>query len=134
VKYRLQQTVARYNTFSTYWSRILKEIEEGKYQRDVFRATLHEKERFGQFKEQKAAEKSPPDPFSVLYGQFVEARKKCNESVTGLSLETFRKTMTTQLQALKQKTPSANFKFQVAVEGGKTKIKAIPLTQTKPPK
>jgi hypothetical protein len=122
IKYRLSQTIARYNTFSTYWNRILKEIEDGRYQRDVFRATLHEKERSG-------PPPVPPkaDPYKALYAEFLAARKQCNEPVTGLTLEGFRKTMTAQLTALKQKTPAAaSFRFQVAVEGGKTKIKAIP--------
>src|SRR5207245_1285762 len=36
LKFRYQQTVARYNAFTTYWDRVLREIEDGKYERDVF--------------------------------------------------------------------------------------------------
>lgn len=38
--------------------------------------------------------------------------------------------MDQQLQKLKEKSKGASYKFQVAVEGGKSKIKAI--RQTKP--
>jgi len=42
-RFRFQQIVQRYNTFGSYWQRILREIENGTYKRDVLRA----KKRFG---------------------------------------------------------------------------------------
>ncbi|MFH1263344.1 MAG: MXAN_5187 C-terminal domain-containing protein [Pseudomonadota bacterium] len=132
LRFRIEQLVARHNSFSQYWNRILKEIEDGKYRRDIFRANLHDKER-SQPKAKVVSEiPKLQDPYEVLYNQYVNARKKCNESLAGLTLEAFRKSMSAQLQVLKQKTPQSSFKFQVAVEGGKTKIKAIPQTTAKP--
>jgi hypothetical protein len=143
LKFRVQQTIARFNTFSTYWNRILKDIEEGRHRRDVFRATIHEKERFGKWKEEKAAGVAAKaseaaggasDPMAALFEQYVDARKQTNESLAGLTLDAFKKSMNSQLTALKQKVPAGNFRFQVAVEGGKTKIKAIPQQPPKPAK
>lgn len=134
LKFRLQQTVARYNTYSTYWNRILKDIEEGRYQRDVFRATLHEKSRFEKWKDDKAFAAAPAqlpaDPFAALFDQYIAARKKCNESVAGLKLEDFKKSMDQQLEKLKEKSKGARYQFQVAIEGGKSKIKAIRQTKS----
>jgi hypothetical protein len=45
LKFRYQQSVARYNTYTTYWDRILREIEEGRYVREVFKAKIHEHDR-----------------------------------------------------------------------------------------
>lgn len=42
-RFRFQQIIQRYNTFSSYWIRIMREIENGTYRRDVLRA----KKRFG---------------------------------------------------------------------------------------
>jgi hypothetical protein len=42
-RFRFQQIVQRYNTFGSYWQRIMREIENGTYKRDVLRA----KKRFG---------------------------------------------------------------------------------------
>jgi len=42
-RFRFQQIIQRYNTFSSYWQRIMREIENGTYKRDVLRA----KKRFG---------------------------------------------------------------------------------------
>ena len=39
LRFRFQQIVARYNTFTSYWMRIARQIEEGRYKRDVLRAT-----------------------------------------------------------------------------------------------
>lgn len=43
LRFKLQQVVSRYNTFGMYWQRILREIENGTYKRDVARAA----KRFG---------------------------------------------------------------------------------------
>lgn len=38
LKFRFQQIVQRYTTYTTYWRRITRQIEEGTYKRDVLRA------------------------------------------------------------------------------------------------
>jgi hypothetical protein len=38
LRFRLQQLIQRHTTFTTYWRRIGRQIEEGTYQRDVVRA------------------------------------------------------------------------------------------------
>ncbi|MEQ9324777.1 MAG: hypothetical protein RIF41_36765, partial [Polyangiaceae bacterium] len=42
-KFKFQQIIQRYNTYSQYWSRILREIEKGTYKRDIVKAA----KRFG---------------------------------------------------------------------------------------
>jgi hypothetical protein len=123
LNFRIQQAIAKYNTYATYWNRILREIEEGRYTRDVFRAKLHDQER-GQLK------KDPPkaeDAMATLFNEYLEARKKCNETTKGLTFEGFRKSMTAQMEALKEKARGREVKFQVVTESGKTKIRAIPV-------
>jgi len=46
IRFRFQQIVQKYNTFSSYWIRICREIENGTYKRDIIRA----KKRFGEQK------------------------------------------------------------------------------------
>src|SRR5688500_802287 len=38
LKFRFNQVVQRYTTYTTYWRRITRQIEEGTYKRDVLRA------------------------------------------------------------------------------------------------
>ncbi len=38
LRFRINQLVARMNTYENYWNRITRQMEEGTYQRDVFKA------------------------------------------------------------------------------------------------
>jgi len=44
MRFKLQTTIQRYNTYQQYWARIVREMENGTYQRDLGRAAA----RFGQ--------------------------------------------------------------------------------------
>ncbi|MBI2395904.1 MAG: hypothetical protein HYV09_40445, partial [Deltaproteobacteria bacterium] len=57
-RFKFQQIIQRYNTFSSYWMRILREIENGTYKRDVLRA----KKRFGIDATKPNAPVEPPKP------------------------------------------------------------------------
>ena len=131
-RFRFQQTVARYNVYTTYWDRVLREIEEGRYQRDVFRAKIHETAR--REPASSAPKKdSPRDMVAELFETYVAARKAAKEGVDGLTLEKFRKTVVTQVEVIRKKTGAPGVHFRVVTEGGKAKIKAIPRVEKKPP-
>lgn len=57
-RFRFQQIIQRYNTFNSYWTRILREIENGTYKRDVLRA----KKRFGTAGRKEAARDGTSEP------------------------------------------------------------------------
>ncbi len=127
LRFKLQQTIARYTALSNYWDRVLRQIEEGTYTRDVFRAKLHEKDRTVGPKKaavSKAAMEKP-DAIATLFDKYVSAKKKCNENTDKLSIETFRKSITSQVQALKKKSQTTNVRFKVVTEDGKTRIRAF---------
>ena len=44
-KFRINQLVAKLNTYENYWNRVSKQIEEGTYHRDVFKAKFRAKQR-----------------------------------------------------------------------------------------
>jgi hypothetical protein len=129
IKFRYQQLVSRYNTYTLYWDRVLREIEEGRYQRDVFRARLHGIEK-------KPSEAAPPpqgsapatkaDPMAVLFDRYRAERTKCGEPTAGLALDAFRKQLAAQIDALKKKTGAAGVRVQVTTENGKARIKLVP--------
>lgn len=45
LKFKRDSIIAQFNTLSQHWNRILKQIEDGTYQRDIFRMRLKDKER-----------------------------------------------------------------------------------------
>jgi hypothetical protein len=127
-KFRFQQLVARYNTFTTYWDRVLREIEEGTYQRDVFKWKIHHEDR--EEKKEASAKANPKakpqaDPLQALYNSYLAEKKKNNEEVKSLSYDKFKTQMAAQLETLKKRTGNANLKLVAVTEGGKAKIKAL---------
>ena len=140
-KFKLNAIVARYNTMRTYWDRTLREIEEGRYKRDVFKAHLHERERAEKTGGQKeplsanaASSKNtskPSDPMQQIFDQYMNLRQKTGESTSGLSVDKLSATLQKQAVAIKQKYNCNSVSFKVTVEDGKTKIKAIPKSTNK---
>ena len=129
LNFKLNSLTARYNTFLQYWIRIVRQIEDGTYQRDQFRAQLKQKLASpttppGQSdKEERAA---PAEGFQQVYSQYIEAKKKCKEDISSLSLEKLANTLQRQIPQIKEKYKCKDVDFKVVIEGGKTKLKAIP--------
>ncbi|MBN2223341.1 MAG: hypothetical protein JW765_01555 [Deltaproteobacteria bacterium] len=47
LKFKRDSIIAQFNTLTQHWNRILKQIEDGTYQRDVFKMRLKDRERGG---------------------------------------------------------------------------------------
>jgi hypothetical protein len=70
LRFRFQTLVQRFTTYQTYWGRIIRQIEEGTYKRDLIRA-----QRLGRKLEQPAAaaaEEAPPDPMELTDDDIAE--------------------------------------------------------------
>ena len=59
LRFRLNQLVARMNTYETYWTRICRQMEDGTYHRDLFMARYRSRARKDQRPEEAAEEKAP---------------------------------------------------------------------------
>lgn len=122
-KFRLSSLVARYNSYQTYWDRMVKEIDEGRSRRDRFRQKniieVQEKETA----KPKAASN---DPMQLLYDQYVKLKVKNKESVAGLSPDKLAGVIKQQAGEIKKRFNVTKVSFKVVSEGGKTKIKAVP--------
>lgn len=125
LKFQLQQCVSRYNTYSTYWDRILREMEEGTYKRDVFKTNLHEKtrkEKTGPVKPVSSEQDSKPkDIYESLFNEYKELRKQLKQDVKNLSLDTFKTQLKSKIGDLENKGDS--FSFKVVQENKEIKIK-----------
>jgi len=58
LRFRINQLVAKFNTYQNYWARILRQIEEGTSHRDLFKARYRSKAH----QEQEAPPPAPPPP------------------------------------------------------------------------
>ncbi len=125
LKFQLQQCVARYNTFCTYWDRVLKQMEEGTYQRDIFKANLHEKERKGKSRpgNLQKSEEQTNDIYQNLFDQYKELRKQLKHDTTALSFDSFKNQLKKKMDSSGVKDSS--YSFKVVQENKEIKIKLL---------
>ena len=64
-----------------------------------------------------------------MYDEFVELKKKCGESVEGLTYEKFAAKLKQNRDQLVAKFACKAVKFQVYVKDGKAALKATPVKQ-----
>lgn len=131
LNFRYKTVVARYNSYKTYWDRIMREIEEGRYVRDLFKMKLHDRQKVtappapaAQSSTRGNEIRSDEDLMKRVYEEYADARRRTNEppvkyeSVAGL--------LAKQIPTIKEKYKCSSVDFKVVVEDGKAKLKAVP--------
>jgi hypothetical protein len=129
LRFKFNNLRARFFSFKRHWDETLRKIEDGTYERHVFKAELHERERSEKRKakagkKKGAAAAEAEAPAEDLFGAYLAAREKCGQGAKGLTPESFQRMLKTQEAAIREKTGCKAVKFRVVVEGGKTKLKA----------
>ncbi len=152
LRFRIQTIFARLISYERLWDRTLREIEEGTYRRDVFKAKL----RIGARKPEPPKEvppeaveptiadasrpppparfsQPPPAPPAVsdenlrrLYHTYLRAREQCGESIAGLSFDSVASKIRSQVPTLLEKHKARSVEFKVVIKGGKAVLKAVP--------
>ncbi len=133
LKFRINTMFAKLISFERVWDRTLREIEEGTYKRDVFKAKLHMRERDGKKKDGKAGPASSQQAPEItetqlrkLYDTYLVARQRCGEPTDGISFESVATRIRAQVPQLMEKHKARNIEFKVVIKGGKAVLKAIP--------
>jgi hypothetical protein len=125
LKFRIQTQFAKLISFERMWDRTLREMEEGTYKRDVFKAKLrqiHEKPR----ERPATAPEIPEDKLRRLYDTYLVARQRCGEPTEGISFESVASRIRAQVPQLLEKHKAKNIEFKVVIKGGRAVLKAIP--------
>ena len=129
LKFKINTMFARLIAFERMWDRTLREIEEGTYKRDLFKAKLHAKDRDkGEKKPAKAPEapQIPDDKLRKLYDTYLVARQRCGEPTDGISYESVASRIRQQVPQLLEKHKARNIEFKVVIRAGRAVLKAIP--------
>jgi hypothetical protein len=128
LKFRLHTLFAKLISFERMWDRTLREIEDGTYHRDVFKAKMHanREERQKAAKGQAASFHISDDKLRKLYETYVVARQRTGESVAGLTFDAVASKIRAQVPELLQKHKASNVEFKVVIKGGKAVLKAVP--------
>lgn len=119
LRFRLQSISSRFNSYCSYWDRIQRLIDEGKYERHTSRI-----QRFAQMKssEQETVQASPPaDPVDSLYQELVAAHQSCQ--LRPPNRDQVASFLAKQEAAIKQRFGDKLVDFVVVTEDGKPKIK-----------
>jgi hypothetical protein len=130
LKFKVNTLFAKLISFERMWDRTLREIEEGTYKRDVFKAKL----RSGGREEPRTGPIRPTGPsisdanLRRLYDTYLVARKRCGESTDGLTFDSMASRIRSQVPELMQKHKAKNIEFKVVIKGGKAILKAVPHT------
>src|SRR2546428_1402087 len=130
LKFKINALSAKLISLGRMGDRPLREIEEGTYKRDVFRAKLRSQDRDAAGPNRPAA----PGPtisdatLRRLYDTYLVARQRCGESNVGLSFDSMASRIRSQVPELMQKHKAKNIEFKVVIKGGKAVLKAVPHT------
>jgi hypothetical protein len=126
-RFKFNNLRARFFAFRRHWDRILREIEEGRYERHLFKANLRERERV------ERTRSRPPDAASEKQGgedvfeSYLSARQACGQGTAGITREKLDALMEKQSARLRAKSGCQDVKFRVVVEKGKAKLKVSPV-------
>lgn len=132
LKFRINTLFAKLISFERMWDRTLREIEDGTYKRDVFKAKLHQKERVEPGEKKTVAAPAAPeisdDKMRRLYDTYLVARQRTGEPTDGISYESVASRIRAQVPQLMEKHKAKNIEFKVVIKGGKAVLKAVPHT------
>ena len=127
LRFRFSSLCSRYQAMKRQWCEVLRQMEQGTYARHRFRAQLHERER----SEAEAAPAPPaasaavPSPFACLFEEYRSALASCGQEHASLTPEKLERALAQQRQVLRERFGDAEFRFRVAIENGRAKLKAV---------
>ena len=139
-KFKKDSVIAQFNSYNQYWNRILRQIEEGTYVRDVFKADYRdrvkiESSKSGGTTQQKSVEpkKSAEQPggsgskgLEDVFNNLINMKKRLGESTTNISYDVISSNLEKQTIAIKKKYNVSRVDFTVEEKDGKAIIKALP--------
>jgi hypothetical protein len=155
LKFRILTLHARFIAYERMWQRSAREKEEGTYRRDLLRARRSARSTKGTAATgSKAAATTPrpqpaappsgaglqvPAPASgagvpgltdaqlrALHADYVDAKRRCNEDVSKLTLDALAKSVARQVPDLVQRFKGRPVDFRVVVKDGRAVLKASP--------
>lgn len=129
VRFRLQNLNSRLQSLAAYWDRVLREIEEGRYQRHLTHMKLAARQAQGKGSTPtvgKPPELSPLplDPVDKVYQELVKAHAGCQTPAP--KREQVADFLQRQADAIRQRFGDRAVEMTVVVEAGKPKIRVRP--------
>ena len=118
-RFRMRMLSHRYQSFNTYWERVLKQKENGTYRRDVKLAEQREQSR-KELKKENTADKR----LKELYNSYEEAVRKTGVQQDKLTFDAFKKTVSKTAREFKEHYGAQTMRYKIVVSDGKVVVKA----------
>jgi hypothetical protein len=134
LRFKFNNLCSRFFAMRRQWDETLRKIEAGTYERHVFKAKLHERER--------GLSEDAPAPVAAkggashdettaggtdLFEAYRTARQSCGEDTGSITRDKLDQLVAKQRAAIQQKYGCDEVRFRVVVEAGKAKLKATPV-------
>jgi hypothetical protein len=123
ISFRLKTLEGRYNTFNTYWQRVLKQREDGTYHKDVFKASLREKNALEDARAGTAVGQAEKNMQS-LFNSYKDALEKQTGKKQTIDFQAFQKSLIQRAKDFKEQTGVKKLSFKVVVKDGKVVVQA----------
>lgn len=122
-RYLVENLVASYTSYSSLWERIMRQIEEGKYERGKGWVPKHE---ISAIERGSAVGTPVEDPYERIIAEYVEMKRISEGKPIKIDREKFKEKLKSAEEMAKEKYGCKEVEFKVVVEGGSVKVKAIP--------
>lgn len=120
LRFRLQNVNSRFQSYSAYWDRILRLIEEGRYQRQLSHMKWAQ-QLDGKTPETQPEAPKPPDALEQVYRELSQAHESCQ--IPAPRREQVAEFLKRQSDAIRERFGDRPVDMVVVVENGKPKIK-----------
>ena len=125
-KFKFNSLVSKFNAYRQYWNRILRMIEGGTYVRHAESGGSVRTPDLPPLPKPKRKPANGGDEIKDVYQQYVDARKKCNESVDGLSVEKLQRSIAAQKKKIEEKFGTSNVDIKVSIKNGSARMSIVP--------
>ena len=125
-RFRFNSLQARFFSLRRHWDNTLRKMEDGTYQRHVFKANLRQPAA-APAKAPRPRTEAPKPESPDLFADYVAARQSCGQSVEQLDRARIDAQIAKQREALQARTGCSDVRFRVVVEDGRAKLKASPV-------
>lgn len=123
LKFKYNSLMATLSVHRQKWTRINRLIEEGKYTRDRFKMSLHQR----QDEDRRVTRKQPDPTVERIFQEYLAACASCDLPVKSLSRDKIATAIERQKPAIMEKYHCRDIEFAVIIEGGKPRLKARPV-------
>jgi hypothetical protein len=120
MRFKFNTIQSRFQAWKRQWDNINRQIENGTYERHVFKANLRAPSKA----RDESAPTAKPTAGNDLFDSYRDAALACGQDVAKLTPEKLAAVVRKQESALKQKLGCDKVDFRVVVQDGKVKLKA----------